>query len=124
MAPKFWSGFLMQIETAVARSPRSPDLQDLDAISTTTANEFGGLVLPEYARFVAQLQKDEALTLRQQRQWREEQHVFGRSRSSTGAAGSSFAAVDDGDGAGRGRGRGQGGRGGSAGAGQGAPASS
>lgn len=113
--------YLIQIETAVARSPRSPDFQDLDAISATTVNEFGGLVLPEYSRFVARLQKDEAFTLKQQRQWREEQHVLGRNRGFGGGPAGSGAGggSDDGDGGGRGRGRASAGRKGRSGGGRG-----
>ena len=41
--------YLVQIEMAVARNPRCPDFQDLDAVVASTVNEYGGLVLPEYS---------------------------------------------------------------------------
>lgn len=96
--------YLSQIETAVSRNPCCPDFQDLDSVVASTVNEYGGLVLPEFNRFIAQAQRDEAFTLKQMRQWREEQLVLGggRGRSSDGAP-------DDG---GRGRGRGKGRKGG------------
>eukprot|EP00959_Pyramimonas_sp_CCMP1952_P427432 8951842-Pyramimonas_sp.AAC.1 len=72
--------YLVQIEMAVARNPRSPDFQDLDAVVASTVNEFGGLVLPEHWKCIAQIQKDEAFTLKQQRQWREEQVSRSRGR--------------------------------------------
>jgi len=95
---------LVQIEMAVTRNPRSPDFQDLDAVVASTVNEFGGLVLPEYSKYIANIQKDEAFTMKQQRQWREEQTTRGRGRGSGGYDDGG----GDGDGAGGGRGRGRG----------------
>ena len=57
-----------------------PDYQDLNAITGTTINDYGGLVLPEFGRYVAQAHTGEAFTLQQQRQWREEQVAFSRGR--------------------------------------------
>ena len=96
--------YLVQIEMAVTRNPRSPDFQDLDAVVASTVNEFGGLVLPEYSKYIANIQKDEAFTMKQQRQWREEQTTRGRGRGS----GNHDDGGGDGDGAGGGRGRGRG----------------
>jgi hypothetical protein len=110
--------FLVQIETAVARNPKVPDFQDLDALVGSTVNEVGGLVLPEYNKFIAQAQQAEAFTLKQRRLWREEQWVDFRGGGGGGGGGG-----DGGKGAGRkgagkdgGKGkeggRGRGGRGG------------
>ncbi|CAK0884216.1 unnamed protein product [Prorocentrum cordatum] len=74
--------YLVQIGMAVARNPRSPDFQDLDAVVASTVNEYVGLVLPEYTKYIAQIQKDEAFTLKQQRQWCEEQISRARGRGS------------------------------------------
>ncbi|CAK0836100.1 unnamed protein product, partial [Prorocentrum cordatum] len=49
--------YLAQIEMAVACNHRSPDFQDLDAVVASTVNEHGGLVLPEYTKYIAQIQK-------------------------------------------------------------------
>ena len=74
--------YFVQIETAVARNPKCPDFQDLDALVGSTVNEIGGLVLPGYNKFIAQAQQAEAFTLKQRRFWREEQVVlFGNANS-------------------------------------------
>ena len=65
--------YLAQIEVAVSRNPRASDFADLDAIAGSTVNQHGGLVLPEYSKYVAELQRDEAFTMKQRRQWAEEQ---------------------------------------------------
>ncbi len=116
--------YLVQIETAVARNPKVPDFADLDAVTGSTINAAGGLVLPEYAKYVADIQRDEAYTLKQRRLWAEE------SRGSASAPG-----VDGGGrgrdpkkdrdkdkDSGRHRGRGKGSGKAAAGAGRGAPA--
>eukprot|EP00959_Pyramimonas_sp_CCMP1952_P369286 7734876-Pyramimonas_sp.AAC.1 len=113
--------YLVQIEMAVARNPRSPDFQDLDAVVASTVNEYGGLVLPEYSKYIAQIQKDEAFTLKQQRQWREEQSTRSRGRGSGDDAGGGAGGEDGGAGRFRGRGRGRAGGGGRGGRGD-APA--
>ena len=94
--------YLAQIEVAVARNPRAPDFADLDIVAGSTVNQSGGLVLPAYAKYVAEIQRDEAFTLKQRRQWQEEQIALQR-RSGGGAH--SSQADGDGDG-GRGGGRG------------------
>ena len=110
--------YLVQIETAVARNPKCPDFQDLDALVGSTVNEIGGLVLPEYNKFIAQAQQAEAFTLKQRRLWREEQVVLtgpgnsgGYNNNSGGGGGQPGGGRGDGKGR-RGRGRGARGRGG------------
>ena len=49
--------YLAQIETAAARNPRSPDFHDLDAVTGTTVDESGCLILPEYAKYIAHVQE-------------------------------------------------------------------
>lgn len=112
--------YLVQIETAVARNPKCPDFQDLDALVGSTVNEIGGLVLPEYNKFIAQAQQAEAFTLKQRRLWREEQVVLtghgnsgGYNNASGGGGNGGQPGGGRGDGKGkRGRGRGARGRGG------------
>lgn len=101
--------YLVQIETAVARNPRAPDFADLDALAGSTVNEAGGLVLPVYGKYVAQLQRDEAFNLKQRRQWHEEQDAVLRRYGGRGPGAGGFAGADDGSAGGvRGRGRGRG----------------
>ncbi|CAK0869910.1 unnamed protein product, partial [Prorocentrum cordatum] len=40
---------------------------DLEAVVASTVNDFGGFVLPEYAKCIAQIQEGEAFAQRQQR---------------------------------------------------------
>ncbi len=117
--------YLVQIETAVARNPKVPDFQDLDALVGSTVNEVGGLVLPEYNKFIAQAQQAEAFTLKQRRLWREEQWVDFGGRSNGGGdatkgGGAGRKGDAKGDGKGKG-GRGRGGRGGRGAPAEGAP---
>jgi hypothetical protein len=104
--------YLIQIETAVSRNPRAPDFQDLEAITGASVTATGALVLPEYNKFIAAQNRDEAFVLKQRRQWREEQDVIARSSG----GGRSANQHDDGghtdSGGGRGRARGARARGG------------
>ena len=50
----------------------------ISMLAASTVNQHGGLVLPEYTKYVAELQRDEAFTMKQQRQWFEEQASAGR----------------------------------------------
>jgi hypothetical protein len=101
---------LIQIEAAVSRNPRAPDFQDLEAVTGASVNAIGALVLPEYNKFIAAQNRDEAFVLKQRRQWREEQDVIARSSGSARNA----TQHDDGgpsdSGGGRGRARGARGR--------------
>jgi hypothetical protein len=102
------------LETAVARNP-VPDFQDLDANIGSTINEFGGIALPEYNKFIATAQPADAFTLTQRRFGREEQYVdFGRRSRGGGDGGKGDGSSGRGDGPtdnGKGRcGRGRGGR--------------
>ena len=99
-------------------------LADLDAVSGSTINAAGGLVLPEYAKYVADIQRDEAYTLKQRRLWAEESRS---SASGPGADGSGRPHEprkdrDKGKDSGRRGGRGKGSGKAAAGAGRGAPA--
>ena len=96
--------YLVQIETAVARNPKMPDFADLDAVTGASVNQAGGLVLPEYSKYVADVQRDEAYTLKQRRLWAEE--VTGHAPRAAQGSGTPPAG---------GGGRGSGGRGGGGG---------
>ncbi|CAK0850366.1 unnamed protein product, partial [Prorocentrum cordatum] len=52
--------YLVQIELAVGRKPRSPDFQDFDAVVAPTVTEHCGLFLSEHSKHTAQIQKGEA----------------------------------------------------------------
>ena len=103
--------YLIQIETAVSRNPRVPDFADLDAIAGSTVSETGALVLPGYGKFVANVQRDEAFTLKQRRQWHEEQEALARRAAGKGAPSGGGRGGGGGDGGGRGGDRGGGGGG-------------
>ena len=65
--------YLVQIETAVSRNPKCPDYADLDGITGALISESGTLVLPNYQKYVANIQRDEAFAMKQRRLWQEEQ---------------------------------------------------
>jgi hypothetical protein len=63
---------LSQIQTAERRSPRSPDLEGLEAFTSHSLDPSGGVLAVGFDRHVASVQTDEALILEQQRIAREE----------------------------------------------------
>ena len=65
--------YLVQIEAAVSRIPKCPDYADLDGITGAFLSEHATLVLPNYQKWVANIQRDEAFTMKQRRLWQEEQ---------------------------------------------------
>jgi hypothetical protein len=103
---------LIQIETAVSRNPRAPDFQDLEAITGASVTATGALVLPEYNKFIAAQNRDEAFVLKQRRQWREEQDVIARSSGSGRKDNQHDEGGQNDSGGGRGRARGGRARGG------------
>ena len=96
--------YLYQIEAAVSRNPRAPDYADLESLVGSSVNESGALILPGFAKHVAELQRAEAFTLQQRRQYHTEMSHLGGGGGSSGGRGG-------GDGSGRGRGGDGGGRG-------------
>jgi len=64
--------YLYQIETAVAKNPKVPDFEDIEVVAGTTITSAGTLVLPEYSKYVTEVQKDEAYLLKNRRLWQEE----------------------------------------------------
>ena len=62
----------MQIETAVRRSPKTPDYEGLDFHTTQVLDETGAASASSFTGWVSQRQRDEAQTLKQGRLLREE----------------------------------------------------
>ena len=108
--------YLLGIESAVRRDPRAPDFSLFDEIAGQGIDDTGGLQLPGYTAWIANLQRDKAQVLKQQRLWSEE---AGRRDVAGGSAGT--CGTDDGHKGGgggkRGKGKGGGGRGGRGGGG-------
>ena len=67
------SRFILQIRQAVRRSPKNPDFHGLAAMATSRLDASGGVLTGSFARFVAEEQKAEAFTLKQQRLYAEEE---------------------------------------------------
>ena len=65
--------YSVQIETAVSRNPKYPGDADLNGITGALISERGTLMLPNYQKYVANSQRDEAFTMKQRRLWQEEQ---------------------------------------------------
>ena len=108
--------FLLAIESAVRRNPRAPDFSLFDEISGHGLDEVGGLQLPGFTKWVADLQRDKAQVLKQQRLWQEEQ---GKQHQHYDAApaGPPGGGKASGGGAARGKGNKRGGGGGGRGGG-------
>ena len=70
---EFMMQYLYQLESAILKNPKAPDFSFMDEFLSVGINEAGGLILPKYGHFVAELQRDRAQALKQQRLWNEEQ---------------------------------------------------
>lgn len=77
------------LEAAVARNPKAPDWEGLDMVQSHTLTEEGGVVAAKFAAWVAGVQKDEAIVLKQGRLLREERHAESKKKPPQGGAGSS-----------------------------------
>ena len=102
--------FLIAIESAVRRNPRAPEFSLFDEITRGTLDKVGGVSLPGFTKWMADVQRDKAQVMKQYRLWSEEQGKQGPS-SSSGADG------DFGGGGGGAQKVGTGGRGGKGGRG-------
>ncbi len=60
-------------ERAVKRNPRLPDFEGLSVYLAHTLDETGGVVTTAFDKHIADIKKDAALVLKQERLWREEQ---------------------------------------------------
>ena len=109
--------YLLGIESAVRRNPRAPDFSLFDEIAGQGIDDTGGLQLPGYTAWIANLQRDKAQVLKQQRLWSEEAGRRDVAGSSAGACGTDDGHKGGGGGGKRGKGKGGGGRGGRGGGG-------
>lgn len=64
---------VLQIHQATKRSPRNPDLRGTMMMTSSSLDASGGVLVGEFAWFVAEEQKSEAFTLKQQRLYAEEE---------------------------------------------------
>ena len=107
--------FLIAIETAVRRNPRAPDFTLFDEISGQGLDEVGGVALPGYTKWLADVQRDKAQVLKQQRLWSEEQGKWGKAdQGGGGGGGGGGAGAAANPKGGKKGGKGRGGRGGGA----------
>ena len=63
---------ILHIQRAVKKNPRQPDFRGLEITISSKLDSPGGLLTGEFARYVAEEQKAEAFTLKQQRLYAEE----------------------------------------------------
>ena len=63
----------MQIHQAVKRAPKAPDFRGTQLMVMSRLDSSGGVLTGDFARFVADEQKSEAFTLKQQRLFAEEE---------------------------------------------------
>ena len=67
------SRYILQIHQAVRKNPKAPDFRGLAVMTTSILNSTGGVLTGDFAKFVAEEQKTEAFTLKQQRLFAEEE---------------------------------------------------
>lgn len=63
----------IQLEAATRRNPWAPDSRDWTSSWDATVDEHGCAVIPEFATWVADLQRNEGKSQKAAREWREEQ---------------------------------------------------
>lgn len=64
---------VLQIHQATRRCPRNPDFRGTTMMTSSTLGASGGVLVGGFARFIAEEQKSEAFTLKQQRLYAEEE---------------------------------------------------
>ena len=64
--------YILQVHQAVKRNPKAPDFRGLAVMTMSRLDSGGGVLTDDFARFVADEQKAEAFTLKQQRLYAEE----------------------------------------------------
>ena len=77
---------IVRIETAVARSPKSPDFSGLDVMLISNTTEAGGAMTAKFSAWVADQQKSQATILKQSRLHREERTAEAKRRAKGGKA--------------------------------------
>ena len=66
------SRFILQVHHAVRKNPKNPDFRGLGLMVQSTLDASGGVLSGGFAKFVAEEQKSEAFTMKQQRLFAEE----------------------------------------------------
>ena len=61
------------IERAVKRNPRNPDFEGLQVFMSNLFDSTGGIVTTEFDKYMAEVKKSEAIVMKQERMWSEEQ---------------------------------------------------
>jgi hypothetical protein len=67
------SRYVLQVHQAVRKNPKAPDFRGLAVMTTSRLDATGGVLTGSFAKFVAEEQKSEAFTLKQQRLYAEEE---------------------------------------------------
>ena len=78
---------LAQIETAVKRNPKSPDYEGLDAMLEATIDSSGAALVPVFSGWFGDLRNSQAVVLKADRQFREEQVAQAKSKGHKGRDG-------------------------------------
>ena len=81
---EFLSRWALMIQAAVRKNPRVPDFVGLDSFLSHSFDETGGVVTTNFAKFVAEEQKSEAIVMKQNRLWHEELDAESKKRKGDG----------------------------------------
>ena len=84
----------VQVETAVRRSPLSPDLSDLEYMLSAAVNASGFAVPIEFTKWSTSVIRDDAQVLKQNRLWGEEQAQRAKKGKGKGKKGKDGKAAD------------------------------
>jgi hypothetical protein len=75
---------LAQIETAVKRNPKAPDYDGLDAMLEATIDSTGAALAPVFSSWFADVRRSQAVILKADRQFREEQAALNKTKGNKG----------------------------------------
>ena len=78
---------VLQCQAAVKKSPKQPDFRGLQMMTMSDLDASGGVLTGDFARFVAEEQKSEAFTLKQQRLYADETTQSQKRQSGANAGG-------------------------------------
>jgi hypothetical protein len=78
---------ILQCQAAVKKSPKQPDFRGLQMMTMSDLDASGGVLTGDFARFVAEEQKSEAFTLKQQRLYADETTQSQKRQSGANAGG-------------------------------------
>ena len=78
---EFLARWILMTQAAVRKNPRAPDFTGLDYYLAHGYDESGGALTSQFAKYIADEKRNEAMVLKQNRLWSEEQEADAKKRN-------------------------------------------